>query len=179
MQTIIIASQNPVKIRAVLQAFTRAFPGCLWQCQGITSPSMVSDQPMSNAETLLGAKNRVNAACARFPDADFWVGIEGGIEQVDDMMTSFAWVYIRSHQTCGQARSGTFILPQEVARLVKEGKELGEADDIVFGRSNSKQDNGAVGLLTGDVVTRTSLYEHAVLLALIPFLNPEFQFSQN
>ena len=179
MQTIIIASRNPVKMQAALQAFHKAFPGSLWQSQGVSVPSLVSDQPMSNAETLLGATNRVNAAYTLFPDADFWVGIEGGIEQVSNMMTSFAWVYIRSQHTCGQARSGTFILPQEVARLVNEGKELGEADDIVFGRSNSKQANGAVGLLTGDVVTRTALYEHAVLLALIPFLNPELQFPHN
>ncbi len=178
MQTIIIASQNPVKIQAVVQAFNKAFPDSQWQSQGVSVPSMVNDQPMSNAETLLGAQNRVNAAFSQFPQANFWVGIEGGIEQVNNMMTSFAWVYIRSKNICGQARSGTFILPQEVARLVNEGKELGEADDIVFGRSNSKQENGAVGLLTGDVVTRTSLYEHAVLLALIPFLNPAQQFPQ-
>jgi non-canonical (house-cleaning) NTP pyrophosphatase len=50
--------------------------------------------------------------------------------------------------------------------------ELGEADDCIFGRSNSKQINGAVGILTADAVDREELYAHAVLLALIPFLNP-------
>ena len=49
----------------------------------------------------------------------------------------------------------------------------GDADDVVFERSNSKQANGAVGLLTGDVITRASLYAHAVVLALIPFRNME------
>ena len=51
--------------------------------------------------------------------------------------------------------------------------ELGEADDIVFGQSNSKQKSGAVGLLTGDIIDRKSLYEEAVVLALIPFKNEE------
>jgi non-canonical (house-cleaning) NTP pyrophosphatase len=51
--------------------------------------------------------------------------------------------------------------------------ELGEADDLVFGRSNSKQDNGAIGLLTGDVIDRAQLYEQAVILALVPFKNPD------
>ncbi|MEA2092741.1 MAG: DUF84 family protein, partial [Patescibacteria group bacterium] len=51
------------------------------------------------------------------------------------------------------------------------GKELGEADDIVFQRNNSKQENGAVGILTGDVVDRTKCYTEAVILALIPFKN--------
>jgi non-canonical (house-cleaning) NTP pyrophosphatase len=58
-----------------------------------------------------------------------------------------------------------------VADLIRQGKELGEADDIVFGRNNSKQENGAVGLLTGDVINRAQLYEMAVILAFIPFKN--------
>jgi hypothetical protein len=38
----------------------------------------------------------------------------------------------------------------EVRRLVRdEGLELGHADDLVFGRTNSKTTNGACGLLTG------------------------------
>jgi non-canonical (house-cleaning) NTP pyrophosphatase len=41
--------------------------------------------------------------------------------------------------------------------LVESGKELGDADDIVFGKSNSKQQNGAVGILTHDIITRTAL----------------------
>ncbi len=44
---------------------------------------------------------------------------------------------------------------------------------MVFGRTNSKQGNGAVGLLTGDVIDRAAYYVHAVILALIPFRNPE------
>ena len=73
----------------------------------------------------------------------------------------------------GKGRTGAFFLPESVANLVRHGKELGEADDIVFGRSNSKQANGAIGILTGDVVDRTQLYEQAVILALIPFKNPQ------
>ncbi|MDD5263960.1 MAG: DUF84 family protein, partial [Candidatus Bipolaricaulis sp.] len=62
-------------------------------------------------------------------------------------------------------------LPDTVAALVRQGVELGEADDRVFGRTDSKRDVGAVGLLTGEVIDRTALYEHAVVLALIPFRN--------
>lgn len=57
--------------------------------------------------------------------------------------------------------------------LFAEGLELGEADDRVFGRTNSKQATGAVGLLSKDLITRQSYYEHAITLALIPFLNEE------
>ena len=59
------------------------------------------------------------------------------------------------------------MLPPEVCRLISEGIELGEADDIVFGKSNSKQSNGAIGLLTQDLITRTTLYIPAILMALV------------
>jgi inosine/xanthosine triphosphatase len=53
---------------------------------------------------------------------------------------------------------------------VKEGKELGDADDIVFGRINSKRENGAIGILSNNVINRAGLYEQAVILALVPFV---------
>jgi len=65
-------------------------------------------------------------------------------------------------------------LPEAVARLVRAGKELGDANDIVFGRENSKQQEGAIGLLTGKVMDRTELYEHAMVLALAPIKGAEY-----
>jgi len=69
----------------------------------------------------------------------------------------------------GKARSGSFVLPKQIAALVAEGLELGDADDRVFGQTNSKQKNGSIGLLTGDVITRASYYAPVVSMALIPF----------
>ena len=57
-----------------------------------------------------------------------------------------------------------------MARLIRSGIELGAATDRVFGRSNSKTAEGAVGLLTRGRIDRTAYYEQPVLLALVPFL---------
>ncbi len=104
------------------------------------------------------------------PEADYGVGIEGGVEDHTDEMTAFAWIVIVSQDALlGKACTGTFLLPEAVAALVRQGKELGEADDLVFGRVNSKQEQGAVGLLTGGVLDRAQLYAQAVVLALMPF----------
>lgn len=124
---------------------------------------------MSDSETILGAKTRVNNARKARPDADFWVGVEGGIQIRDTEMETFAWIVVESPNRGGKARTASFFLPPQVAELINQGMELGKADDIVFGHQNSKQKNGAVGLLTGDIITRTSLYRPAVILALIPF----------
>ena len=73
----------------------------------------------------------------------------------------------------GTAGADEFFLPEKVAELVRQGVELGEADDRVFSRNNSKQGNGAIGLLTDDAIDREGLYVPAVIFALIPFKNPE------
>lgn len=171
MKTIVIASTNPVKARAALNGFRRMFPAESFEILPRPAPSGVSDQPMTSAETLQGALNRAAAVKATHPQADFWVGIEGGVEE-DGGLAAFAWVAVLSPAGSGKARTGTFFLPPAVAHLVRQGIELGEADDIVFGTTNSKQQNGAIGLLTGDVIDRAALYEHAVVLALVAIRNP-------
>jgi len=172
MKTIAVASTNPVKAQAALRGFQRMFPAETFSVLPISVPSGVSDQPMNSADTLQGALNRAAAVQALRPQADFWVGIEGGVEEDAGGLAAFAWVAVLSNSASGKARTGTFFLPPRVAELVRQGKELGEADDIVFGAVNSKQQNGAIGLLTGDVIDRAALYEHAVVLALVAFKNP-------
>lgn len=169
---VVAASGNPVKIEAVRRGFERMFPQAEIEVQGVNVPSGVSHQPMSDAETLQGALNRARAARQVQPQADFWAGVEGGIEEQGGCLSAFAWVVILSAERCGKARSATFDLPPALAEMIRQGVELGEADDRLFGRQNSKQQNGAVGLLTGDVIDRARYYEQAVVLALIPFKNP-------
>lgn len=173
MKKIVITSKNPVKINATLNGFQKMFPDEGFEIEGISVPTGVNDQPKSDLETCTGAWNRAENASKEKPDADFYVGIEGGIEEKGVDMESFAWVVIKSQdQTFSKGRTGTFFLPALIAELIKQGKELGEADDIVFGRTNSKEENGAVGILTGNVIDRTEYYTGAVVLALIPFKNP-------
>jgi inosine/xanthosine triphosphatase len=170
---VVVASVNPVKLRAVSLGFQRMFPEQEFQVEQLAGVQGDSSQPRGDLETLQQASDRAERAARLIPLADFWVGVEGGIEEQEKQMAAFAWIVVKNRDRAARGRTGTFYLPQAVANLVRQGKELGEADDIVFGRSNSKQANGAVGILTGDVVDRTQLYEQAVILALIPFKNPQ------
>lgn len=173
MRRIIVASTNPVKIQAALGGFLRMFPDEMFEISGVNVDSGVSDQPFGNLETLMGARMRAENARTSAPEADYWVGIEGGVEEDNGELAAFAWIVVLSSSLCGKGRTGTFFLPHAVAKLVRQGKELGDADDIVFGKKNSKQQNGALGLLTNNILNRTILYEFAVMLALIPFKNPD------
>lgn len=172
MPIITVASRNPVKINAAQAAFTQMFPGESFTVAGFSLPSGVPEQPTSLRQTMQGARNRAENARAAQPDSDFWVGIEGGIEDSPLGMTCFARVHALGRDgIIGLGQTAVFYLPQEVARLVRGGLELGQADDRVFGRDNSKQANGAIGLLTDDLVDREAYYTHAVIMALVPFKN--------
>jgi len=171
MIKIAVASRNPVKMDAVREGLS-VFLNDDIELHGLLVESGVSDQPMSNDETLKGADVRVENARVNFPGYDFYVGVEGWVENTISGLMAFAWIVISNGKKTGKARTASFFLPPEVARLVNQGMELGDADDIVFSKSNSKQQNGAIGLLTKDVISRKTLYLPAVQMAFIPFLNP-------
>ena len=168
MKKVVIASKNPVKINATKKAFESVFND-RFEFEGFSADSLVSDQPMNNLETLTGAMNRLKNI--QHLKADYFVSIEGGVDILDDNYEAFAWIIISDDKKTGKAKTATFPLPLKISKLIKKGYELGDADDIVFKRSNSKQKNGAVGILSDNLINRTDYYVHAIILALIPFTN--------
>ena len=170
---IIVGSKNPVKVACTESAFTEAFlKGFV--VNGIHAASQVSNQPRGDDETYLGARNRVMNAKSSFPEADYWVGIEGGIAEDERGMYAFAWIFIEDKSGLnGKSKTGTFYLPEGIAKLIHSGMELGEADDEFFKQENSKQNGGSVGILTHGTLTRQGYYNQAIILALIPFLNKD------
>lgn len=169
MKTVIIASLNPAKINAVKSAFEAAFLQQEFDFKGVSVASGVADQPMSNEETYQGAVNRVCNATQAIPEGDFYVGLEAGIEG----NVTFAWMVIESNGQRGESRSASLMLPPQVIEKLAHANELGDVMDEVFGTDNIKQKGGAIGLLTHNQLTRSSVYHQALILALIPFVNPE------
>jgi inosine/xanthosine triphosphatase len=172
MPSLIVASLNPVKIAAARAGFTAMFPHLPCEVAGLSVPSGVADQPHSEAETWQGAQQRAVAARAARPQADYWIGIEGGVALYGDQWLAFGWVVVLGDQRQGQARSASFALPPAMVALMAQGLELGEADDRLFGTHNAKQRGGTVGALTQGIIDRQQLYQPAVSLALLPFAQP-------
>ncbi len=173
---VVVASRNPVKIGATERAFATLFPGTALRILSTDVESGVSDQPTSDNETRVGARNRTMAASNALSEADFWVGLEGGVEIIDEQLMAFAWAAIRGTDgRIGEARSATLPLPPAVKELVDSGMELGDANDNVFSTINSKQGGGAYGLLTDGLYTRESIYTQTLIIALTPFVNELYQ----
>jgi len=169
---IVVASFNPVKIRAVEAAFASRFPGTELAISPVAVSSQVSDQPRSDEETRIGARNRLQNARLEQPQADFWAGMEGGIETIGEQLMAFAWMAVQGRAgAISEARSVTLPLPPAVKKLVDTGLELGVANDRVFATQNSKHEGGAYGLLTDGLYTRESIYTQTLIIALIPYVN--------
>ena len=169
---IVVASLNPVKVGAVRAAFLAHFPSCELDLIPLSVASDVPDQPMSDEETRQGARNRVRNSRQACPEADYWVGLEGGLDIVEKKLLAFAWMTICDRSdTISEARSASLPLPPAIQKLVEAGLELGEANDQVFSTVNSKQGGGAFGLLTDGLYTREDIYTQTLVLALVPFVN--------
>jgi len=168
-----VGSENPVKINCVAEAVVAFWPEA--RAVGIYTDSGVGAQPDSDHEMFTGALNRARQALEKVSEAYFGVGLEGGTLDSEEGMWAYAWIVVVDREgRIGKGQSGRFLLPEPIAQMVREGIELGEADDRFFGRSNSKQKDGAIGILSDGVITRLDLYKPAVVFALLPFVHKEF-----
>src|SRR5690554_5678580 len=165
---IVVGSCNPVKVAAAEAAFQAAFPQCHVRAEGVLAPSGVADQPMSEAETLRGAENRV-AYCLQHHQANYYVGFEGGVEQFHFGPATFAFIVISDGSTQHVGRSCNLPLPPTFYQQLQHGQELGDVLDSYFKTDNVKQKGGAIGLLTQGLESRKSTYVQALTLALSPF----------
>lgn len=177
---VVVASTNPVKTAAAREAFRSQFPGVTLEIQSVDVDSGAGDQPDSDDKTRQGAKTRALQASNTIADADFWIGLEGGIEVLDNQLMAFAWMAVLGRSgAMSEARSATLPLPPAIKELVDTGMELGAANDRVFATVNSKQEGGAYGLLTDGLYTRESIYTQTLTLALIPFVSALYPQSTN
>lgn len=173
MKKVAVGSKNPVKIEAVRIAFEKVWPNEEWLVEGIEAQSEVSSQPMSDEETIKGAKNRAQKALKELK-ADFGVGLEGGLHKIGEHWFDTGWMSIVDKN--GKEGIGSTIrahTPQKMMDLVHKGVELGDACDIIFKRKNTKHAEGQFGLMTNKHITRTSGYVDGVVIALAAFINPK------
>ena len=169
---VVVGSTNPVKVGAVLRAFKVVWPEESWEVTGVEVDSGVSDQPMSDTETIAGARNRAMEAL-RIREADFTVGLEGGLQEFEGKWFDSAWIIVRDKN--GKEGVGSTIrieMPKAMMDMINAGKELGDVDDFFFKDTNTKRGVGHFGLMTKGALTREGGYTDAVFVALASFMHP-------
>ncbi len=173
MMIVAVGSTNRVKVNAARLGISALVD--VDDVIGVETESGVSAQPMGDEETMQGAITRARAVLAEVDHAQLGVGLEGGVITIADRMYCYAWCAIVDHHgQLGLASTGKCELPPKVKELVLSGVELGHANDQVFGRTNSKHHEGAVGILTDGRIDRTAFYVPAVTFAMVRFINKEW-----
>lgn len=166
MKKVIVASENPVKVAVAKRAFTSVYPDETFEFVAIKSVSGVPDQP-TNEETERGALNRLEYIRTKQPDAHFWISIEGGVFEEGDTLYNRAWIAVGDTSGyIGKASTASFYLPRKIIEYIKNGMELGDANDAFFSSVNSKQGIGAIGYLTDGLIDREHYYAPAAIIAL-------------
>lgn len=168
-----IGSLNPAKVSAVEEVFKEVFEaeGGV-EVFGLLVDSGVSVQPI-NEETFVGARNRAERALDAGA-ADYGVGIEGGLVELGGRWYNLGFVVIVNRGgMVGTGTSGWFECPKIVLEEIGKGRELADVMDEVSGTKESRNELGAIGILTKNRVTRKNLYVHGVYMALIPFMNKD------
>lgn len=170
---IVVGSENPVKINAVREVFKEVLGSV--EVVGVAVNSGVSEQPMSDEETIRGAKARAKKAIKKVKDADYGVGLEGGVYDQGEKLYEAAWcAVLRSDGVEGLGGGLRFEIPPKVAEKIRQGGELGPLMDDLLGRADVKQQEGVIGVLTKHHVTRTGAYKQLVYLALVRFISEEW-----
>ncbi|WP_241622315.1 inosine/xanthosine triphosphatase [Rosenbergiella australiborealis] len=170
MYHVVVATRNPAKILAVSEACKSLFPDQPLSIEGIDVASGVSAQPLTNDETWQGANNRLLSAKERTPDAALWISIEAGI----DNNHAFAWIIAENRVQRSESRSASFMLPTSILQALKQGAELGPLMSTLTGIDNIKHKGGAIGAITSGILTRSAVYQQALILAISPLIHPVY-----
>ena len=163
-----VGSGNPVKY----QATVGAIGDVATEIDRVPVDSGVSEQPMSETETIEGAIRRSERALEA-GDYDLGIGIEGGVGRVASLDGRFLtmWAAATNGELVGRGAGPRIRLPDGIATRVADGEELGPVMDDVLGTEGVAESQGAAGVLTNRIMDRESALRHAVGGALAPFVS--------
>src|SRR6185295_2354040 len=140
----------------------------------------VPAMPLNDWQLMQGARERALAVRdllrSQRRDADIFVGLEGGFHSIS---IEGEWhTFLRGWAFATDGKAGTFgatpsiTVPVSLAKKVIEGKrELGLVIDEVAGVTDVRSRQGAWGILSRDLVTRSMSFEVALIAAFAPFYN--------
>ncbi|MCU1240770.1 MAG: hypothetical protein JWO71_1496 [Candidatus Acidoferrum typicum] len=181
---IAVGSTRRPKLAAVNEAL-RDFgallgQGAEFEVIGVEVESGVGHTPANRQELMLGARQRAEGvmvvASEKAESWHYFVGLEGGldvIEQEDGRRVLLeSWAYVSDGRNGHYGRSGGVEIPDALAREVLEhGVELSVAIDRFAGAVGIRDAQGAWGVLSGGLISRTEAFRVAVVAAFAPFYN--------
>jgi inosine/xanthosine triphosphatase len=181
---IAVGSTRRPKLAAVHEAI-REFGAVLahgveFEVIGVEVESGVGHTPASREELMQGARQRAEAlvrlAREKGESWRYFIGMEGGLDVIEEeggrRVLLESWAYVSDGRDGYYGRSGGVEIPEALAREVLEkGVELSAAIDRFAGAVGIRDAQGAWGVLSSGLISRTEAFRVAVVAAFAPFYN--------
>jgi inosine/xanthosine triphosphatase len=184
MKTIALGSDRAAKIMAVRASVARiAAVDPSWANANVVARRVeisVPSMPLTDWQLMQGAQERALAVReslqSRRLEADIYVGLEGGFHSVsiNSEWHTFlrGWAYATDGERGAFGAAPSITVPPDIVKSVVEGRrELGIVIDEVTGGRDIRSKQGAWGVLSRDLVTRSMSFELALIAAFAPFYN--------
>src|SRR6202165_2040594 len=185
IERIALGSDRAAKIMAVRASIERvAQVDSGWRDANVIARSVKTDapaMPLTDWELMSGARQRALAVREILLNqnlaANLYVGLEGGFHSisVDGEWHTFlrGWAFVTDGERGSFGMSPSISVPEAVVKDVMRGKrEVGIVIEEVPGVRDVRSKQGAWGVLSRDLLTRSMSFEAALIAAFAPFYNP-------
>ena len=182
--TIALGSDRAAKIMSVRAAIARvAELDPAWRIAKVIPRPVKTDapaMPLNDWQLMSGARKRALAVrdilIEQKLEADLYVGLEGGFHSIslEGEWRTFlrGWAFVTDGERSSFGMSPSIEVPDAIVKQVIQGKrELGVVIDDVAGARDVRSKQGAWGVLSRDLLTRTMIHEAALIAAFAPFYN--------
>ena len=183
IERIALGSDRAAKIMAVRASVARvAEIDAAWRSASIVARPVKTDaplMPLTDWELMIGARQRAQAVrkilLEQKLSADLYVGLEGGFHSIslEGEWHTFlrGWAFVTDGERGSFGMSPSIEVPDSIVKEVVTGRELGIVIDEVAGMRDVRSKQGAWGVLSRDLLTRSDSFEAALLAAFAPFYN--------
>jgi len=183
IERIALGSDRAAKIMAVRASVARvAEIDAAWRNTSIVARPVKTDaplMPLTDWELMIGARQRAQAVrkilLEQKLSADLYVGLEGGFHSIslEGEWHTFlrGWAFVTDGERGSFGMSPSIEVPDSIVKEVVTGRELGIVIDEVAGMRDVRSKQGAWGVLSRDLLTRSDSFEAALLAAFAPFYN--------
>mgnify|MGYP002631596041 CR=1 FL=1 len=174
---IVLTSISKIKESVVLESVKLLFPNEITELVKVDIET-TGPEPTGEQATLGQISKALEKAKTLHPDASFYVGMEGGVRETDLGMEEIAYVVIENNsrqRSVSQAVS--FPIPPEVAKMVRGGVVFAEAVNQTYATNDIKNNQGFIGLLTNQIVSKKALYFQPTVVAFSKYLKDGWFFE--
>lgn len=173
MLIVALGSKNPIKLKATKQAFkilSKEIKVIQVEVNNLLS------QPIGIKETVEGAVKRACIAINRVKEADFGVGIEGGLIECPNIqhgyLNSQVVAIVDKKFRLSLGLGPGFELPSKIINnIFSSKKELDKVAEEFVGEKDIGSKYGIIMSLTKGNLDRFEITRIAVIMALVPWLN--------